>query len=375
LAQSVFSYIQGQAPNWQPQDGNLDVWIIRAVTALAAENRDLASDVQDSIFRYYGATLVGILPLDATAAQGNTTWTAIDTQGYTIPSGTNVGIVDQSGNTQAFVTTTAITIPAGQNITATGAVPILATVPGSAGNNVGTAGGPVQLIDVLDWVQSVSLVSPTVGGADAESDAAYLNRLTTRLSHLSQRPILPADFAYYALDATTAIWRAVAIDGYNPADGTYNNQRMVTVAAIDINGNAASATAKTAISTYLQANREVNFVVNVIDPHYTTINVAVTYHLEITYDQTATDNAVTNAINGYLSPATWGQDPTILENTQSQTWLETPTVYYNELLTAISNVVGVARVTALTVNGGTTDVTLTTPAALTQPGTITITHA
>jgi len=375
LTQSVYDYIRGQSPAWVPADGNLDVWIIRAICLLAAENRDIASDVQDDIFRYFGATLVGVPPLDATQAQGNTTWTMIDSVGHTIPAGTIVGIRDPAGTLQAFYTLTDVTVPNGQTATAAGAVIILAVEPGSASNNIGTTSGPVELVDVLDWVQSITLVGPTTGGADAEMDADYLDRLATRLQRLSQRPILPADFAAMALDADPTVYRAVAIDGYNPANSTYNNERMVSVAAVDSNGAAVSSTVKTAIDNLLQANREVNFVVNMIDPKFTIINIVTSIHLATGYTGTAVDSAVTSAIQNYLSPANWGHDPAVQAGVASQTWIETTTVYYNEMITVVSNVQGVDRVISLTMNGGTADVPLTTPAALTQPGTITITHA
>jgi len=374
LAQSVFQYITGLAPNWTPQDGNLDVWIIRAVAALAAENRDIASDVQDDIFRYYGG-LVGVPPLDATAATGTTTWVMRDSAGYTIPAGTNVGIRDVIGDIQTFQTTADYVIPPGQTATPAGAITIAALQPGAAGNNLGTAGQQIPLIDVIDYVNTVTLINPTTGGKDAETDDDYLARLVGRMQRLSQRPILPVDFSTMALDADPSIARAVAIDGYNPADSTYNNMRMVTVIAIDANGAAVSAGVKTKIDTLLQANREVNFIVNEADPRFTTINVVVTYHLATGFDQTTTDSAVTTAIQQYLNPALWGQDPTISQGSSSNSWIETPNVYFNEMIAVVSNVSGVDHVVSMTLNGGTADIAMATPGALPTMGTLTINHA
>jgi hypothetical protein len=375
LAQSVFDYITNQAPLWIPNDANLDVWIIRAVTQLASENRSIASDVQDDIFRYFGATLVGLPPINAVSATATTTWTLIDSYGHTIPAGTLVGVYDALGNSVPFQTVSDVTVPAGSTATGAGAVTISAIQPGSAGSGLGAAGASVTLIDVLDWVQGITLNGPTAGGVDDEVDADYLNRLVVRLQGLSQRPILPADFAAMALQADTAVYRAVAIDGFNPADSTYNNQRMVAVAAVDQGGNAVAANVKTEIQTLLQANREVNFVVNVIDPKFTTINIVTSIHVLTGSDPAATDSAVTGAIHNMLDPANWGIDPTFTDSTSQRTWVETPTVYYNEVITAISNAQGVGRVISLTINGGTADVALATPAALTTVGIVTITHA
>ena len=375
LAQEMFDYIIGQAPGWAPQDANLDVWIIRAVAQLASDNRNVASDIQDDIFRYFGASLMGIQPIDATSAIGNTTWTLTDSLGHTITAGTTVSILDLNGNNQAFQVVSDVVVPNGSNATAAGAVVVRAVMEGAAASGLGGVGIPMQLVDILAWVadNGVILTGATTGGLDAEDDATYLNRLVTRLQRLSQRPILPADFSAMALDASPLVFRAVAIDGFNPADSSYNNQRMVAVASIDANGAASSSTVKTTIDTYLQANREINFIVNVIDPHFTTINVVTTVTALVGYTLADVQASVVATIQNYLSPITWGQDPTLTQPGTSLTWVETPTLYYNEVITVISNVTGVARVTALTLNGGTANVTLTTPAALTQPGTVTVT--
>lgn len=375
LWQEVFDSITAQAPTWLPQDASLDVWIIKAFASIAAENRDIASDVQDDIFRWFGANMVGVQPVDATSAYGTTTWTMNDTAGHVIPSGTAIGITNQSGNMVAFVVVNDVTVPPGNSATAAGEVIVSAVEPGSAGTTLGGAGVAATLIDVLDWVQSITLTAPTTGGTDAETDESYLNRLAFKLQGLSQRPILPNDFARMAVDASPEVARVVAIDGYNPAGGTYNNERMVAVAAVNANGQPVSSVAKAAIDSYLQANREINFVVNVIDPTYTTINVVTTVVNATGFTNAVVDTNVTAALHAMLDSANWGRDPTLLDETAGQTWLESTKVYYNEVIAAISNAEGVSRLTALTLNGGTADITLTSPAALTQLGTITINHA
>lgn len=366
LAQEVFDYITLNAPNWSPNEGNLDVWIIRAISQLASENRDIASDVQDDIYRYFGATIMGILPNQAVSAIGNTTWTLINSAGHTIPDGTTVGVRNTDNELLAFKTIGDVVVPAGSTTTGVGEVVIKAITPGTASSGLGTA---VELIDVIDWVQSVVLVAVTSGGLDEEDDPTYLNRLVKQIRRLNLRPILPADFAALAVDADPTVQRAVAIDGYNPAGATYNNLRMVSIAAVTAAGTAVSAGAKTAIDAYLQANREVNFVVNVIDPNFTTINVADTVVKLPGYVASSVKASVEAAVAAYLSPAKWGQDPQVQDDGQAATWIETPTLYYNEVIALISNVPGVDRVTALTLNGGTANITLTTPAALTQVGT------
>jgi hypothetical protein len=213
LVQDIFSYIQSKQPQWTPSDGNLDVWIIRAIADKAAENRIIASDVPDDIFGTMGASLFAIPPGDEVSATGNTTWTLLDNLGHTIPAGIYIGIRDTNGDLHTFITLNNVIVAPGDTTTAIGEVTIQAVDPGVDGNDLT---GTVELITVIDWVVSVAIVGSTAGGADAETMPTYLNRLTRKLQSLSTVPILPADFANAALDAEAGAFRAVAIDLYNP---------------------------------------------------------------------------------------------------------------------------------------------------------------
>lgn len=373
LQQSVYDYIQARAAGWLPNDGNLDTWIIAAMTQEAAANRDLASDVPDAIYRRMGASLFGVPPFDAKSATAQTTWTLSDTNGHTIPAGTAVAVQDASGQAWAFQVVSDVVVAPGSNTTTPGEVLISALVVGAAASGLGGIGTVIQLIDVLDFVSSVVLTGPTTGGVDAESDDAYLGRLVRRLQRLSERPILPQDFSNMALDADPGVDRAVAIDGYDPVANTLNNPRMMTVAAVDINGAAATSGMKTSIQTLLEANREVNFIVNVMDPQYNLINVTADVVKLSSYDSATVQANVEAAINDYLSPAKWGRDPNFSTDESVQTWVDRTTLYYNDLLAALDVVAGVDRVSDLqiAIQGnalGRVDLALTSPATLTQPG-------
>lgn len=368
LAREVYDYIQTRAPTWNPNDGNLDVWIIRAITQLASENRDIASDVQDDIFRYFGASIMGVHPDTAVPSHTFSTWTLIDSLGHTISAGTAVGIRDSAGQLIPFQVAYDVVVPNGSAATNAGEVTLRAIVPGTDSNSLGGVGYIAELIDVIDWVQTVVLTGTTSGGLDEETDPDYLSRLTTEISRLSKRPILAPDFATLATDAHFEVYRAVAVDGYNPGNQTYNNERMVTVAAVREDGTVVSPAAKAAIDTLLQANREINFIVHVTDPQYTTINVACTVVAAPGYTFADVEAAVEQSIANYLSPANWGA--LTVEGTYATShWTDTPVLYYNEVITVISNVLGVARVVSLTLNGTTGNINLAVPASLTQLGT------
>lgn len=226
ILQRIYAYIQARILGWTPADGNLDVWLAQAVAAEAADVADTASRVPDTIYRDLGNSLYGIPPVDAVAAIGNTTWTMRDNAGYTINAGTQVGIRDAGGTLIPFYTVNTVVILPGSTVTAAGAITIAALQEGAAAT--GLAGPNVELIDIIDYVSSIALTGPTTSGVDAESDAEYLNRLTSQLKLLTRTPILPQDFADLALNVT-GVYRAVPLDGYNP----FHNYLSLNAASVE----------------------------------------------------------------------------------------------------------------------------------------------
>ena len=229
LAEDAFSYIQTHFPGWVPNDANLDTIMVEVGARLAAEARDVASIVPVDIFAYFGE-LVGISPILAAPASAETTWTMLNNAGYTIPSGTQVGIRVAGDELIPFTTVTETIVPPGSTTALN--VLIMAVEAGGDQSQIGGVGSDVELIDTLDFVLTITQEAPTSGGVDAETEEEYLDRLRTRLQLLAPRPIIAKDYAVMAEDIS-GVDRAIAIDGYNPINQTYNNERMVAVAAVD----------------------------------------------------------------------------------------------------------------------------------------------
>jgi hypothetical protein len=233
---------------------------------------------------------------------------------------------------------------------------------------------------VLEFVVSVTLTAQTSGGVDAETSTQYNDRLARRLRRLSTRPILPEDFASMALDIE-GVYRAVAIDGYNPADGTTNNERMIAIAAVDAAGVQASTTIKNEIDAYVEANREANFICNMMDPVYTIVDVTFVAALAPGFDQATVQTNAINAVKAYLNKATWGRDPHYTsgqdgDDSSAQTWVQSTTVYYSQVMKAIMDTDGITNVVTLLIGPhlGTlsaADLPIVGPAALADAGTIT----
>jgi hypothetical protein len=213
LYNAAFQFVAAQIPGWTPAEGDLDTWIIEACALMVSTQATVAAQMPLSAFAYFGGYLLGVPPLTGAAAQTATTWTMVDTQGYTIPAGTVVEFATSGNTTTLFTTTLDFTVPTGQSATASGAVTVAASVIGSAAN--GIASGTMQLVDSLSYVSGVVSTEVTSGGADAETQSGYLNRLSNQLQLLTPRPVLAADFALLAVNQPD-VYRAVGIDNYDP---------------------------------------------------------------------------------------------------------------------------------------------------------------
>lgn len=368
LAADVFEFLQAAYPGWIPHDGNLEVVMIEAFSRLAAINRDLASRFPTSAFRYFGSKLVGLKPIDTAPATMQTNWTMIGTAGYTIPAGTNVGVRSSGGVIQAFRTINDTVVPVGAG-TANG-VTVVATVPGAASSDLGAPGAAVELITPLLFVTGVVQIAPSAGGVDAELDSAYLDRLAIELRLLTPRPIVPADFEVLA-KRIPGNDRALAIDGYNPAAGTYNNERMIGLTSQDASGEAWSTVTKNDTVAYLESLRELNFVVNGFNPTYTIIDVTFTFVLTPGYNEADTEGRAIAAVAEYLDPKNWG----LPDFGDKRLWENKGTVYKWEIGQAISNVEGVDHIATLTMRTGIgafleQNIVLAGAAPLPRPGTI-----
>jgi hypothetical protein len=461
LADDAVDYLRAAMPGWEPADGNLEVWILQAVARQVAELTAVAADVPAAIFRQFGTQLVGLAPQAGARATLTSFWTARDNLGYTIPAGTQVAYRVTGDDLIVFEVVGDTVITPGA--TTLSGVALQATDVGTAWNAVPI--GPLELVDALSWVESVTASTVSAGGLDAETDDAYLDRLADDLRLLTPRPILPDDFSTLARNVT-GVYRALAINGYDPgtdeaqtiteggsgltsytltysaqtttsitanaaasavqsalealsniavgdvavtgsAGGPYTvtfggalastnvaqmtatptggtgtvtintvtpgvasstgNERYLTVVPIDSAGAACSPTIRAAVVAYLDGLREVSFVVKAATPTSTTVDVAYTVKVAAGYVAADVQAACDTAVTAYLSPATWGggdATPPVWRSGEDK-------VRVGELYAALYAVPGVAYVSALTVNSGTSDVTLSGVAPLPAVGTIT----
>lgn len=364
LATTALEYLAANIAGWVPRDAALEVWLIQVLARMVAEARDVASNVPKAIFRWYGRYLVQVPPIDAAPSRVGTTWTMVDAQGYTVPAGTVVAFRTAGDELVPFRVMETFVVSPGATATLAGSVQLEALEAGAQTNGLT---GRLELVDALAYVANVTAPGATAGGVDAEDDDAYLNRLRDELELLTPRPILAPDFAVLAR-RVPGVHRAVGIDNYNPADGTTNNERMVAVAVVDARGETLPAATQTAVRDYLDSLREVNFVVHVIAPSYTVINVVARVRPLPGYDPATVAANVRTALSTALDPGVWGGgDLTPPEWRSSST-----RVRYTEIASLIDRVEGVDYVetASLRVNNTAADVVLNGAAPLTRPGTL-----
>lgn len=433
LMANALDAIATALPGWTPNEGNLEVLLLEQFAQMAEEAAQVAAQMPIAAVVYLG-TLIGVLPKSGVSATMASTWTMIDNLGYTIPEGTVVGYQATGSDLILFETVADVVVPPGST-TATG-VTLLAVVPGTAANGLTTATlAAVDALSFVQSVASTSTSSGGVD-AEAQTDylnrfsaelqlltprpilpadyallaqqtpgvarAVAINLLapgrtftdgvtnsTTTLGSPGQAHFTPDDTGRTAtgsgiplgatvtyVNPTTLTLSAAATataTGVHVTLGDLTNaERAVAVAGVDSAGSALSPTVKTALAADLAAKREVNFLVSVIDPTTTTVNVTTTVAVATGADPNAVRAAVRAALQSFLSPAVWGGG-----GLNPPQWNLVTTVRYLDIATVIHNVAGVDHIVTLAIDSGGTpgaaDLTLSGYAPLPAAGTFTVT--
>jgi hypothetical protein len=364
LAQGTFDVIRETFPNYEPSEGQLATLVVTALTLRASQINDLANMIPRSIFRYYGTTVLQFPPNAGETAEASLTIFTRGTAGYTVPAETEFVLTDPStDDDHVFFLVNDASVPVGQSSVN---VTVVARDDGTQANNIGNA--TVQIVDSLDYVLSVAQVGFSAGGLDEEDDDDYLDRLTARVS-LPVRPVWASDFAALVRVQFPQIYRAAFIDNFIPPS-TYNAERAVAGLILDADGNDLSLTIGDLVVDYLATQREWGFIVNIMTAVYTLVDVTFAFIPLPGYDPNDVRSRAVAAMDTYLSPATWGAP-----DNAGREFMYKPTIYLWEIVTVLNNVMGLDRLTTLTIgkNDGTqstADLTLDGSIPITRPGNI-----
>ena len=105
IIQQAIAAIQADLPGWIPKEGHIEMLLLEQFGAMTAQAANVAASASIAIFEYFGQ-LLGVLPINGAPATALTTWTMVDTNGYTVPAGTVVGYQVSNGQQSLFSTTT-----------------------------------------------------------------------------------------------------------------------------------------------------------------------------------------------------------------------------------------------------------------------------
>jgi hypothetical protein len=344
IEQEIYETLEAKFEGWAPAEGNLEVWLIKAFSRVAASVFDMASLMSKEAFKKFGEAIVNVPPVLAAPAFVESTWTMIDAAGYTIPAGTQVEI-EASGDRHVGFATTEEIVVAPEAMAAT--VPLRAIESGEEGNEL-TA--DPTLVDALAFVDSITLDGTTANGVDAEEEDAYLDRLVETLQLLSLALILPRDFE---IDARAVGWvfRAICIRNYNPVDKTTGNVLMQCIVPVDVSGQPGSSPGKAELLERQEAKLLTDVIHHVADPDYTPVDVWATFAVRAGFDPVAVTAAVADRLASYLSPANWGI-PSSGDASSIGGWENQPKVYRFELISEVDRVGGVDRGVTVLLGGG-----------------------
>lgn len=342
LATIAYDYLEANIPGFDRSRGDAMCQLIDSAAQMLAIANEPASDVPLAILRYIGRWVDGLLPIDATFAQTTATVTALDNAGYTIDDGDRFEVLTSGDTSVVFAVVGAVTIPPGSTSTVAGEVVLVAETAGAAGSGL-PIDSTVRPVDAIAWIDTVAITAITTGGIDAETDDEYLGRWITLRQLSNDTPILAVDAADLVRVLIPGIGRALGIDNYNPADGTYENEKYVTVAVADPAGEPVASGIKVAADALLQSKRELNFVFTIVDPNYRGIGVSVLYVAYPGFDLATLDAAVGAALTTYLLPKNSGIPP----GSDGTQWVPDTFVRYLEIAQVVNSVEGVYYITFL----------------------------
>lgn len=337
-------------PEWEPREGNTEVVLLETQALIEAEKVYALNLLPDAV-------LDGLLALNDLQPDPGAQPVAVfgfattSTTPTLIPTGTRIRIAfnDDTDATDFLTDADHVIAPNGS-----ADLPATSEDTTSAVNNL-PPGSPVQLIDSIAAVDTVTLVS-IGGGRDPETSAEYRRRGAALFRTLNLTLVLPSQFTA-AATKWPAVERAHAIDRYNGTDGTPGDDNgHITVAAGGPGGVALAAPDAAALLADLTAKAHAGLAIHVIAPTITTVPVTATIRVRPAYDPAAVEQAVEDALAAYLNPDTWE-------------W--SATVYRNELISLIDQVPGVERVVSIAAPAG--DVPLAGVAPLAQAGALAVT--
>lgn len=360
LADAAVVSLQASWPDWQPNDGDVEVVLIETLAPFATAAAQQASQMPPEAFVALGTKLYGIAIEDGVPASTTVTLTFQDAVGgYLVPAGSEFEL---SGF--AFSTALDVTSAAGSN-TAPG-VEVVANDVGAAFNDLTDSEWASVTLPV--FVTNLATEAPTAGGVDPQTTDDYLNMLSRELQMRGRMIVTLPDFELTALDQ----------QGVGRAYAQTLGPRQVAVTLTDDDGNAVSSSIKADLQAIYQAAVLANVTFTFPDATYTEIDIAYTVRSLPGFDPTQLVASIDEQLTTALSPLNYGAMSYASQRSYSapygvtgSNWVNDPTIRLNAMIALVGGVAGVQYVEALTINGAAADYTMPGTVALPTPGTFT----
>jgi hypothetical protein len=349
ITQAMLDAMLEAFPDWVAVDGDPVVALIEEIAVEVAATGQAAVDSIEYALFGVGTSVFNVPAQLAVAATIGVQVTT--TAAGTIPAGFTVIGANPNGDAVGFALATDTPVAAG-----TTTLTLSAVLPGAAGNGVTD---PLTVATASAIVSAATVAAASSGGLDQEAVADYLGRLVVQLSVLRFGGVRASDLAILAR-SVPGVYRATALDLYDPATPGTPVEKTVTVIAVDQNDQPVSSAVNAALAARLAAVREINFRILTTTPTYT--GVTITYHAycDATASPAAVQADIVAAVTAWL--ASWGTT-----DADPQAWVNTTTLRYFDAVQVIGAVPGVSFVDTLLVNGAKLDVTLSGAAPLPSP--------
>lgn len=300
-------HLQAMLPEASLNPSSVEMTLIEALTVVLGPvalsyQRAPAAVVEHfmalhSLYRHQGQKAVGKAKFKVSDA----------TAEVKIPSGTPLRyMVDDYAGSLDFVTTQDITIYTSE--TREGEAWIEAVETGTAYNGL-MVGTYLDTVNYHLQVQSVSISLATRDGEDPEDDASFEERSRALMSRQTAA-LAYADQFEAAVKTREEVGRAFTVDNWDAVAGA-SAIGHVTVAVTSISGETLPPADLPVIRDWLQGQVLASLVVHVIDPTYTTVNLAVTVEATATANHDEVKASIEAELNRRLDPLRWNWWSTI----------------------------------------------------------------
>ena len=333
MVDAAVTSLQRRIPEWSPREGDTEIVLIEALAIIAGQNAYALNQLP-------AVVLAGVLELQGVERQPAAaatctlrfTLTTGSTTARVLPAGTRfrMPLADGSG-TGDFLSTDPVTINPADGMS--GFVTVRADTTGTRYSGV-LANTRVQVVDPVSWIESAVTYTPTVGGSDGETDAAFFARGAAYLRSQTSALVLPKQFEAFALNRD-GVFRARTVNLWNGANASSVGQDLghVTIAVTDTTGAAPSALVLQDLLADMQSRSQAGLTLHVSGPHLIDYPVTLTVEAAPGQDKAELQTRLLSWLKGWISPAAWS-------------W-GTP-VYANDVIARAGNQAGVQRVTSVT---------------------------